>query len=297
MTRSLTDIALVRIHRPNQRRLETTLIGVSNEERQELIRKGGWLYCRESGHVLKDCKKKPQRYKAECLQVNPRTSHRAQRHRSQILHRFVLHLNDLVVSGNLLVDTGAEGDFIAESFVKSHNLPLFPLNPVHCLVLADGTKTSVSSETMVSITLYSEPPVRLTRTFMVAPIAHDIIPGTLFLHEYDPVLSFRTGIMTLKPPALALASVSLFDAGQGIPVAQPTTAPSTNFGDDKSDPLSLHTPTRWWSTLSSGSLLQFFGILFLASYLRYEISIMKQPSYQAKSLHTVLPIAFRLCAS
>ena len=229
---------------------------LSNEERQELLRKGGCLYCRESGHVLKDCKKKPQRYKAECLQVNPRTSHRAQRHRSQILHRFVLHLNDLVVSGNLLVDTGAEGDFIAESFVKSHNLPLFPLNPVHCLVLADGTKTSVSSETTVSITLNSEPPVRLTRTFMVAPIVNDSILGTPFLYEYDPVLSFRTGTMTLKPPALALASVSLFDAGQSIPVAQPTTAPSTNFGDDKSDPLRFTHSDPVVGTLSSGSLSQ-----------------------------------------
>jgi hypothetical protein len=57
-----------------------------------------------------------------------------------------------------------------------------------------------------------------------------------FLFEFDPVINFQTGVMTIKPQALALASVSLADLGSSPPSTQPSLAPSTVFSDDSSNP-------------------------------------------------------------
>jgi hypothetical protein len=99
-------------------------------------------------------------------------------HRPQILHSFTIHSTAPPIFGKLLVDSGAESDFISEALVKKFAIHTELLPTSESITLANGKQIGVSFFTNVTMTVGSEPPLRLSRSLIVAPISHDIILGT-----------------------------------------------------------------------------------------------------------------------
>ena len=100
---------------------------------------------------------------------------------------------DSSLPATLLVNTGAETDFISSSFCQRAAIPIHRMLNSQTVSLAINNTLVLDSEANVTFFLPSSPKVTITRSFLVAPISPDIILGTPFLHDYNPKIDFITG--------------------------------------------------------------------------------------------------------
>jgi hypothetical protein len=89
-----------------------------------------------------------------------------------------------------LIDTGAEGNFIDEKFVKRHRLQYQRLSKPYRLNTVEGTqKTRVLYETLpLEIEIEKE---KNYVTFDIVLITKDVILGDPWLREHNPRINFR----------------------------------------------------------------------------------------------------------
>ena len=100
----------------------------------------------------------------------------------------------------LLVDSGATGQFISSKFVADHKLKLSPLPSPDYVKLADGSRHKAGSKlssAKVSIGKYTD-----TLDLVALPLSgYDGILGMSWLEEYNPKIDWKSGTVSFEDDA------------------------------------------------------------------------------------------------
>ena len=232
---------------------DTSKSKLTSEERDRINALGGCVYCRKMDHKVTACPTRPKQSRtvhlstisASCLpsvtQPQATSPDSAALHvvcvkrqqRPWLTHQVSAHsksVMDAMIPATLLLDTGAETDFVSVQLCQRANIPTRRLSEPQSVTLAIDKTAVVHSEATVTLTLHSNPLITITRVFLVAPINPDLILGTPFLHSCNATLNFSTGAITFSlPPPLDRPVPGLA-----------TIQANTMFDDAKSDPDKFH---------------------------------------------------------
>jgi hypothetical protein len=169
------------------------------KERQQLIEMGGCVYCRDLKHTIEACPIRPQRpARLSVLRLSTIQSS-STRHLPQNRHiATVVSRSGSSLPASILIDTGAETDFVSTDFCRRADILTYPLLTAQIVESAMNQMSTLSSEATLTFTIPSAPPAQFTRSMLVADINADIILGTAFLHEFNPGIDFRTGNITFN---------------------------------------------------------------------------------------------------
>lgn len=118
-------------------------------------------------------------------------------HKTKLFLPFKLSLGLISASGELLVDSGADSNFMSEHFAKTYDIPMLPLDLPMTLELADGS----SSSKVTKVT----PPMQMelgghveTITFFITKTPNKIILGHLWLRTHNPQIDWYSHSVTFS---------------------------------------------------------------------------------------------------
>src|ERR1700761_6241855 len=93
--------------------------------------------------------------------------------------------------GIVMVDSGATADFISQSFIDRNRLPSIPLVNKRTILLADGSKHSVSRQA-VSLSIPFPGFTGVVTPHILPLHEYDVILGMPWLWRYNPQINWRT---------------------------------------------------------------------------------------------------------
>jgi hypothetical protein len=98
--------------------------------------------------------------------------------------------NSAVFPLDLLVDSGADNNFISDTFVAKHNIPVTLLPSVVSLQLADGSLSNISTQTIpLTLQIGSH---RESISFLVTSLTRPAILGYPWLSKHNPSINWPT---------------------------------------------------------------------------------------------------------
>ena len=94
-----------------------------------------------------------------------------------------------------LIDSGASNNFISQRIIHQLNLQTNPLKHQLTVKSADGTTLSCNSYTSLKLKLSN---LQIRITLRIIDIVPDIVLGLPFLQTYNPIIDWRSRIITIK---------------------------------------------------------------------------------------------------
>ncbi|KAL0150648.1 hypothetical protein M9458_054065, partial [Cirrhinus mrigala] len=168
-----------------QEPMQIGLTHLTQDERDRRLRNHLCLYCGQPGHLRANCPTRPPRYEPPWVSVTPS------------LETFEINVNLVFdgrdISTTALIDSGAAGNFIDESFAKSCNLPLVACGSRVAMAALDGrplgsgTVQAITEELELQTTSLHTEKLRL---FTIHSPNHPIILGLPWLEKHNPVISW-----------------------------------------------------------------------------------------------------------
>lgn len=179
------------------------LNALSVEEKKRRMELGLCNYCGEKGHVASSCPpllKKLARQNSTPSQFDEINSH----HNYLPVFKFSCNSREL----DALADSGATESFLSLNVLQEMALPLYPVNSLSRVILADGSKGPVvlgRTELTLSLQGYSF----TASPLVIRDCGYQIILGNDFLRSNSISLSFSEDTITLKShlhPELSIKS-------------------------------------------------------------------------------------------
>ncbi|KAL0204378.1 hypothetical protein M9458_002396, partial [Cirrhinus mrigala] len=168
-----------------QEPMQIGLTHLTQDERDRRLRNHLCLYCGQPGHLRANCPTRPPRYEPPRVSVTPS------------LETFEINVNLVFdgrdISTTALIDSGAAGNFIDESFAKSCNLPLVACGSRVVVAALDGRPLgsgrvrAITEELELQTTSLHTEKLRL---FTIHSPNHPIILGLPWLEKHNPVISW-----------------------------------------------------------------------------------------------------------
>jgi len=97
----------------------------------------------------------------------------------------------------ILIDSGAQSNFISEAYVKQHHLRTKPTQETFVIRQADGNKLATCSKE-VHVALTGPGGQRMLCHFKVVPIKTEAILGKPWLARYNPAINWRTHTLRFR---------------------------------------------------------------------------------------------------
>ncbi|KAL0147880.1 hypothetical protein M9458_056801, partial [Cirrhinus mrigala] len=173
---------------PKHQEQEPMQIGrthLTQDERERCLRNHLCLYCGQPGHLRADCPIRPSRHEPSRVSDTSRLD--------VFEINVTLGFNGLKIDTSALIDSGAAGNFIAESFAKTYNLPLLTCGPRVAVAALDGRPLGSGRVRSVTEELElqaSSLHVEKLRLFTIHSPNHPIILGLPWLEKHNPIISW-----------------------------------------------------------------------------------------------------------